>query len=192
MSGQGQATATLNDIARANASPAQAREVLFAILDQPSPALMRDAYLALRAWVWKTLDQRRRDPELRDWNDILGAASSLMTQHGQPLLGERISALQELISEAIAVGERIQASEVTQRQHVSAVLGFLAKHGGKANRSAIGAKLGLEQSNLTCVLNLMLEASLIERTTPGKEAVFALSRTGMAAARSAAELTGRP
>lgn len=175
----GQAIASLNDIARADASPAQARETLLAIFGQPNPALLRDAYLALRAWVWKALDQRRRDTELRDWNEILGAASSLMAQHGQPSLGDRLSTLHELISESIAVGERLQALDVTRRQHVSAALRFLAGQGGKANRSAIGAALGLAQANLTRVLNLMLEASLIERTTLGKEAVFALSRIGM-------------
>ena len=179
----GMSTVSLNGIARADASPAQARETLFAIFDQPNPALLCDVYLALRAWVWKTLDQRRRDTELGDWNDILDAASSLMKQHGQQVLGERISTLHELISESIAVGERLPASDVTRRQHVSRALHFLAEQGGKANRSTIGAKLGLVEADLTHVLNLMLEASLIERTTLVQEAAFALSRTGMAAAR---------
>jgi hypothetical protein len=187
----GQATVNLNDIARADASPAQAREALLGSFGQPTPTLLRDTYLALRAWVWKALDQRRRDPELRDWNDILGAVSSLMAKHGQPSLGERLSALHELISESIASGERHQALDVTRRQHVTQALAFLAESGGNANRSAIGARLGLAQANLTRVLNLMLEASLIERTTLGKEALFALSRTGMAAARSASEVSGQ-
>lgn len=181
----GQAT-TLNDIARADVSPAQAREVLTAIFGQPTPSLLRDAYLALRAWVWKALDQRRRDPELRDWNDILDAASSLMSQHGQPSLGAGLSTLHELISESIAVGERHQALDVTRRQHVAKALAFLAECGGQANRSAIGERLGLAQANLTRVLNLMSEAGLVERTTLGKEAVFALSRAGIASMESLA------
>jgi hypothetical protein len=174
---------SLNDVARADASPAQAREALFAIFDQPNPVLVRDAYLALRAWVWKALDQRRRDPELRDWIDILDATSSLMKKHGQPSLGERITALRELISEAIAIGERIHVSDVAQRQHVRAALRFLAEQDGEVNRRTIGASLGLAKGDATRVLNQMLEASLIERTTIGNEAVFALSRAGLAAAR---------
>ena len=171
----------LNDIASANASPAQAREALLAIFGQPTPDLLRDVYLALRAWVWKALDQRRRDSDLRAWNDILGAASSLMAQHGQPSLGERIAALHELLSESIAVGERLGAVDVTRRQHVAEALEFLAESGGEANRSAIGERIGLEQANLTRVLNMMSAAGLVERSTLGKEAIFALSHAGSAA-----------
>jgi DNA-binding MarR family transcriptional regulator len=172
---------TLNGIASADASPAQAREVLLAIFGQPTPDVLRDVYLALRAWVWKALDQRRRDPDLRAWNDILGAASSLMAQNGQPSLGERITALHELLSESISVGETLGAVDVTQRQHVAEALDFLAESDGQANRSAIGERLCLGQANLTRVLNLMSAAGLIERTTLGKEAIFALSRAGRAA-----------
>ncbi len=64
------------------------------------------------------------------------------------------------------------------------VLDFLASKGGQANRSAIGAQLSLGQANLTRVLNLLLAAGLIERTTLGKEAVFSLSRTGLDAQRA--------
>jgi hypothetical protein len=171
--------AGLNTIARAEASPAQAREVLLAVLGQPSPELLQDAYLALRTWVWKTLDQRRRDPELREWDDLLCAAAALMAQHGQPVLAERLTALHELLSESIAVGETLAAHDVTRRQHVTRVLDFLAKNDGQASRSAIGAHLSLGQANLTRVLNLMMAAGLIERTTLGKEALFRQSRTGL-------------
>jgi DNA-binding MarR family transcriptional regulator len=171
----------LNDIASADASPAQAREALLAIFGQPTPDLLRDVYLALRAWGWKALDQRRRDSDLRAWNDVLGAASALMAQNGQSSLGERIAALHELLSESIAVGERLEAVDVTRRQHVAAALDFLAESGGEANRSAIGERIGLGQANLTRVLNMMSAAGLVERSTLGKEAIFALSRAGQAA-----------
>ena len=42
-------TASLNTIARGEASPPQAREVLLAIFEQPSVEVLQDAYLALRA-----------------------------------------------------------------------------------------------------------------------------------------------
>jgi len=56
----------LNSIARAEASPAETREALLAALGQPSEELQQDARLALRAFDWKALDQRRQDPELRE------------------------------------------------------------------------------------------------------------------------------
>ena len=171
--------AGLNSIARAEASAAQARETLLAVLGQPSEELLQDAYLALRAFAWKALDQRRRDPELREWDDLLCAAATLMAQQGQPALAERLTALHELLSESVAVSETLAAQDITRRQHVAEVLDLLASKGGQANRSAIGAQLSLGQANLTRVLNLMSAAGLIERTTLGKEAVFSLSRGGL-------------
>src|SRR3954470_4854652 len=176
--------ASLNTIARAEASPARAREVLLAIFGQASPELLQDAYLALRAWAWKALDQRRRDPELREWDDLLCAAAALMAQHRQPARAERLTALHELLSESVAVSETLAAQDITRRQHVAEVLDFLASKGGQPNRSAIGAQLSLGQANLPRVLNLMLAAGLIERTTLGKEAVLSLSRTGLDAQRA--------
>ena len=176
--------AGLNSIARAEASAAQARETLLAVLGQPSEELLQDAYLALRAFAWKALDQRRRDPELREWDDLLCAAATLMAQHGQPALAERLTALHELLSESVAVSETLAAQDITRRQHVAEVLDFLASNGGQANRSAIGAQLSLGQANLTRVLNLMSTAGLVERTSLGKEAVFSLSRRGLDAQRA--------
>ena len=171
--------AGLNSIARAEASAAQARETLLAVLGQPSEELLQDVYLALRAFAWKALDQRRRDPELREWDDLLCAAATLMAQQGQPALAERLTALHELLSESVAVSETLAAQDITRRQHVAEVLDVLASNGGQANRSAIGGHLSLGQANLTRVLNLMATAGLIERTTLGKEAVFSLSRRGL-------------
>jgi DNA-binding MarR family transcriptional regulator len=176
--------AGLNTIARAEATPAQAREALLAVFGQPSVELLQDAYLALRAWVWKALDQRRRDPELREWDDLICAAASLMAQRDHSALAERLTALHELLAESIAVGEALAAHDVTRRQHVAEVLDFLVNHDGQANRAAIGAQLSLGQANLTRVLNLLMAAGLIERTTLGKEAVFSLSRTGVEVQRT--------
>ena len=85
----GMSTVSLNAIARADASPAQARETLLRDLRpaQPGAVVARRLSGALAGLgSWKTLDQRRRDTELGDWNDILDAASSLMKQHGQQVL----------------------------------------------------------------------------------------------------------
>jgi DNA-binding HxlR family transcriptional regulator len=177
--------AGLKEIARADASPAQARELLFSIFGQPTPDLLSDVYAALRAWVWKALDQRRRDQDLIAWRDILGAASALMAKNGQPLLGERIGALTELVAESISVAEAFGAIDVTRRQHVAKALRFMAKNDGRAHRAALGEHLGLAQANLTRVLNMMSAAGLVERSSFGKEAIFALSHAGEGAAKTA-------
>src|SRR4051794_29971532 len=90
---------SLNMIARGDATPAEARAVLADLFDDPTPDLLQDAYLALRAWVWKALDGRRRDPELREWADILDASSALMAEHGQEAFAERLAAVHELLGE---------------------------------------------------------------------------------------------
>lgn len=114
--------ADLNGIARAEASPAEAREALLATFGRPSPELLRDAYLALRSWAWKALDQRRRDPELRDWHGIVEACSALMARHGQPALAEHLAAVGELLAESISVAEALPVADVARRRHVARAL----------------------------------------------------------------------
>jgi DNA-binding HxlR family transcriptional regulator len=183
--------AGLKEIARADASPAQARELLLSIFGQPTPDVLSDTYLALRSWVWKALDQRRRDQDLIAWRDILNTTAALMTKNGQPLLGERIGALAELVAESISVAEAFGAIEATRRQHVGDILCFLAAQGGRVHRAALGEHLGLAQANLTRVLNMMSVAGLVERSSFGKEAIFALTRAGVDAARTTARERNR-
>src|SRR3954452_6955412 len=114
--------AGLNSIARAEASAAQARETLLAVLGQPSEEVLQDTYLALRAFAWKALDQRRRDPELREWDDLISATAALMAQHGQPALAERLTALHELLGESVSASEPLAAQHITRRQHLAEVL----------------------------------------------------------------------
>lgn len=79
----------LNTIARAEATPAQAREILQTVFGPPSPELLRDACLALRASAWKAQDERRRDAELREWDALLRAAACLMARLGAVSLASR-------------------------------------------------------------------------------------------------------
>lgn len=172
---------TLNDIARGDADPTQARALVADMLERASRETLLDLYHALRAWVWKALDQRRRGPELRDWHDII-ASSATVTGGSDPSLGAKLDSLQELLSESIAVSAKHETFDVTRRQHVAKALEFLAVHGGAADRERIGAHLGLAQANLTRVLNLMLTAGLLERSACGKRASFRLTRRGVEAA----------
>lgn len=171
--------AALASVAQADASPIQACQALVVALEDGSPEGAQDAYLALRAWVWKTLDQRRRDPELRQWHDIISASSALMAQHRHMALAERLAALNELLAESFTVGETLDTTDVTRLRHVAKALAFLADHGGWAERSAIGARLSLSRLVLTRILNLMSSAGLIERGAKGDVVVFRLSRAGL-------------
>lgn len=170
--------ATLDGIALGDVDPAQALAALSKAFGGSEPNAVHRAYAALRAWVWKALDGRRRDPELREWFDVLRrVAAFLRPKH--PLLAERVAVLHELVHESIAVSERLPTEETLQRRHVREVLSMLdMAPGNRLDRSEIGRRLGLKQGNLSRVLNMVTEAGLAERVVHGKQAEFRLTRMG--------------
>ncbi|CAA7624387.1 winged helix-turn-helix domain-containing protein [Magnetospirillum sp. UT-4] len=168
-------------IALGDAKPAEARAILRAALEQGSTEAIQRAYTALRSWVWKTLDGRRRDDELHDWFDILKATQARLEHTGR-VEAERLRVLQELIDESIAVAQVRSAEAVIRRPHVMDILLQLRNNGseGRMGRDRIGARLNLRQANLSRILGMMVAAGLIEREPYGKYAAFRLTRTGMA------------
>jgi hypothetical protein len=111
----------MDDIALGIATAKEARNAIRKALSQPSAAAARETYAALRSWVWKALDSRRRDSELRDWHQILKAAVGVL-QPDFPKDAARIDALADLVHEAVVVGEVYPVEAVTQRQHVKDIL----------------------------------------------------------------------
>lgn len=182
-------TAHLESVEQGTATAAEARQAIAAILRDATKAGVATVYTALRAWVWKALDSRRRDDaELREWYSLLeGVEGRLSGEFGEH--ANRIQVLYELISESIAVAETVSTEQVLKREHVCAVLALLlSSPAGKLDRTDIGGRLALKQANLTRVLNLMCLAGLIERQPKGREAVFQLTHLGQAeAAKLSAE-----
>ena len=174
--------ATLDDIALGDVGPAQARVALSKAFGDKDPKAAGRAYAVLRAWVWKALDGRRRDAELREWFDVLKRAAAFLRTR-DVALAERVAVLHELIHESIVVAERLPMKAVLQRRHVRDVLAMLVLAPvGRLDRAEVGRRLGLKQGNLTRVLNMVTEAGLAERTVHGKQAEFQLTRAGLDAA----------
>lgn len=175
-------TARLDAVAQGVADAAEARATVAALLKEPDEAGVAAVYTALRAWVWKALDGRRRDAELREWYSLLEGVEGRLTKNFAAY-ANRIRTLHELVSESIAVAETVSTEQVLEREHVLAVLRLLqnVSH-GEMERAEIGRRLGLKQGNLTRVLNMMSLAGLIERKPRGREAVFRLTHLGMAEA----------
>lgn len=171
-------TASLELVEQGVATAAEARKAIAAILKQTGEEGVSAVYTALRAWVWKALDGRRRDPELREWYGLLESIEGrLASKHREQAY--RIQVLYELVSESIAVAETVSADQVLEREHVRAILALLRNSGnGELERAAIGERLALKQANLTRVLNLMSLAGLIERQPRGREAIFRLTAFG--------------
>jgi hypothetical protein len=172
--------AVLDAIARGDATPVEASAALVPILERGDAELLADAYVALRAWVWKALDGRRRGEELRGWHAVISATATVMGHRGQPGLSERLRALAELLQESIAMGEGLVGVDLRRHVHVAALLEALQRLGGEAARADIAAEAALKSEVLSRTLNLAISAGLVERV-PRETARFRLSRAGVEA-----------
>ncbi|MET3910047.1 putative transcriptional regulator [Bradyrhizobium sp. S3.3.6] len=83
---------------------------------------------------------------------------------------------------SIATSAVSDAGKVLSRQHVINILRILGKAGhAPVEKAAIAQELGLGPENLSRVLHMMGNARLLERTTYGKKAFFAITRDGSSA-----------
>jgi predicted transcriptional regulator len=176
-------TSDLNDIALGHANSAQARAALGAALRDASPESVQAVYTALRAWVWKALNERRRDEELREWFDVLRRTGSFLKERYNAH-AERIQALHELIYESISVSEVLPPQEALKRLYVREIIRLLSRvPSGQMSRRRIRRRLDLKEANLSRILNLMMASGLVDRTAHGKEALFRLTNLGADAAK---------
>src|SRR4051794_13774527 len=114
-------TVSLDRIALGDVTPAEARIILSEALAPGSPHTVQALYTALRAWVWKALNERKRDGELTEWFDIIKrTAAHVVDDH--PTLSERLQVLLDLIYESISISEVLPVQELLKRRHVRDVL----------------------------------------------------------------------
>jgi predicted transcriptional regulator len=175
---------SLDDIALGDIAIGDAQKVVFEALTKLDRTSAQRIYAALRDWLWKTVNARRRDEELSEWYDLMRrAAARLSTEHKD--LSERITALYELLYESVAVSEALPIESVVKRKHVQGVLNILAvAHRGALDRVQLQTILGLNQANLSRIISMMEASGLVERTISGKHVRVALTRTGAAFAET--------
>jgi hypothetical protein len=170
---------SLTEIALGDARPSEALVALGRALAGQSPDSAQDVYTALRAWVWKALDARRRDPELKDWYDIIRRTQTFLADT-QAVHAERLKVLAELLFESITISETLVIGDVLKRRHIRDLLTLLsAAPEGRMERVDIGKGLRLKQANLSRILNLASYVGLIERIPYGRNAMFRLTRCGL-------------
>ncbi|MEJ0050163.1 MAG: hypothetical protein WDN02_02920 [Methylovirgula sp.] len=173
--------AKLEQIEMGNATAAEARAVVSKLLRDGSEASVSRLYDALGAWLWKALDGRRRDEELREWFDIFRRSSASITEN-HSAYSERFRAFYDLLEMSIATSMVADPTRVLSRQHVVQVLQILRRAGSRpVEKTIIAQTLGLGPENMSRVLHMMSNARLLERTTYGKKAFFAITREGAAA-----------
>jgi predicted transcriptional regulator len=183
---------TLEKIELGEASASEARLVVSELLKEGSDTSYARLYSALGAWLWKALDGRRRDDELRQWFDIVRRASAALSTRNAAY-AERLRAFYDLLEMSIATSEVADASEILNRQHVVAILKLLQAAGERPlEKAAIARELGLKPANLSRILHMMANARLVERTTYGKEAHFCMTRDGATALAKREAPAARP
>jgi predicted transcriptional regulator len=176
---------TLDDIALGDITASDARPIIFEALNSVDRSSAQRIYAALRDWLWKALNRRRRDPELKEWYDLMRRAASRLSRDFSSM-SERIVSLYELLYESVATFETLSVTTVVKRKHVQHVLDLLAvAEGGTLDRLQLQTLSQLNQANLSRILNMMETVGLIDRSMAGKQVVVSLTRTGRGFAKTA-------
>ena len=167
----------LEMIAAGGVSAVEARSILGELPRELDLVGARKLFVALRAWTWKALDQKRRDGELRDWHDVMKRAQ--VRAKGFEQVAQQLQVLLDLIHESIAVALRKPAGDVLKRRHAKTVLALL-RHApvGSLSKAELMEHLGVKHANLTRLMNVLTGAGLVERISDGREAHYRLSRLG--------------
>lgn len=168
-------TATLADITLGTARPSEAREIIHQALQNLTAGSAKQIYVALRAWIWKALDERRRDDELREWFDIVERTSAaLRGEHETQAI--QLGVLGDLLYESISTSEVMTPAYVLGREHVKRALEAIDRAGGVMERSEIGKQIDLDDANLSRILNMMSSAKLVETIVSGQKALIQLTK----------------
>ncbi|MCJ8510219.1 hypothetical protein MUU53_20240 [Rhizobium lemnae] len=169
---------SLDKIATGEISVTLAAELIKSTMEELTETKAQKVYTVLRAWVWKALNERRRDSELRKWHALINQTSSYLEEDYSPH-AERIRVLYELVYESIAVAEVYPFAELVQRSHVKEILIYLYRSPNRSlPRQALQERLGLKEQNMSRVLTMLSTSGLLERSARGKAAVYSLTRDG--------------
>ncbi len=88
-------------IERGDISAEQARGALAALKGKLDEATTRRLVHAFSVWTWKAIDQKRRDPELADWHDVLERLQVRAT--GSTSLAAQLKALANLVHQSVMI-----------------------------------------------------------------------------------------
>lgn len=170
----------LDEIARGDATPAEATATVRAALEFDPPLVDR-VYDALRDVTWRTLTSRSFGEELQDWFEVFRHTSALIGE--ESIIASKVRALADLLGQSSRFDEFQPLDEVLSRKHSKSVLSALASAGDVLKKSALKNILGLADANLSRVTGALQARGLIDRSSSGKEASFSLTELGDRTAR---------
>lgn len=174
-------------IRQGDLSAAEAWKLLSPLMTTDDRAVASRVSDALRSWVWKALDRRRRDAGLREWIDLLNRVEGFLVDRFAAIAA-RIDVLVELLHESIAVADAANPEDLLKRKHVQSILVVLRRHEEDwLDRSVLMEELGLKPANTTRLMGQLVEAGWAEQAINGREALYRLSAEGLARARVLAD-----
>ncbi|MGY4399287.1 putative transcriptional regulator [Bradyrhizobium sp. USDA 3315] len=173
---------SLDRIGRGDATPAEAAAAIRKALTN-EPSLTERVYDALRDVTWRTLTSRSFGGELSQWFEVVRHAAALAASKNAGGMSERMRAFADLISQSARFAELQPLEEVLNRKHTKSLLSAIAGAGKTVSNIALMSILGLRESNLSRVTGALQGTGLIERSSSGKEASFALTDLGRRVAR---------
>ncbi|MGY3494374.1 hypothetical protein [Bradyrhizobium sp. USDA 4502] len=174
--------ASLDRIGRGDATPAEAATTIRKALTA-EPSLAERVYDALRDVTWRTLTSRSFGDELSQWFEVMRHAAALTGSKNAASISEKMRAFADLISQSARFAELQPLEEVLNRKHTKSLLSAIAGAGKAVSNIALMSILGLRESNLSRVTGALQGTGLIERSSSGKEASFALTDLGRRVAK---------
>ncbi|TCP80802.1 hypothetical protein C8J31_11442 [Rhizobium sp. PP-CC-2G-626] len=171
----------LDNIALGTLTPREAQERIASFRGRLDKIAAERIYTVLKAWVWRAIYERRRDDELREWFGVIRATSKFLAMEKFDEASVMLKAISEMLEESIAVADDTVNDQIFERAHMSEALERIREEGdGFLERHQLGKFLGLKESNLTRVMNVLSNAGLVEGRRVGKTVVYRLTPEGKA------------
>ncbi len=172
-------TAHWDDISLGIATPGEARALIRSGVENLTAETAQRIYEALRAWVWKALNQRRRDPELREWHDVIRSTRAVLSDTF-PDLAARVATLADMIYESVMVAETFETSDIVDRPYVQTIV--LLLRAGALSLEALAEEARMPVDRIKLIVNMMTYAGLVTWARRGHSPVLTLSSAGRLAA----------
>jgi DNA-binding MarR family transcriptional regulator len=136
-----------------------------------------DLYDALRSWLWKTLEARRRDDELSGWMDVISRASARLADESREL-SIKLEGFMELLHASIMTAGAARHRDSLERKHVKDALRFIYQNRGRVARKQLMDTLKLKPANLSRVMTPLVDDGLVMREVEGREISYRLTMRG--------------
>ncbi|PYE96608.1 hypothetical protein C8J35_1066 [Rhizobium sp. PP-F2F-G38] len=171
----------LDSIALGTLTPKEAQEQIASFRGRLDDSVVERIYTVLKAWAWRAIHDRRRDDELRDWFGVMRVTSKFLALEKYDEASVMLKAISEMVEESIAVADDTANDQIFERAHMSEALERIREEGESSlERQQLGKALGLKESNLTRVMNVLSNAGLVEGRRVGKTVVYRLTPEGKA------------